>query len=219
MAQLQVLQRRFVELEAQMAAIEATRRYESGEFLSGDRIDTDILLAWGVKARHLISTACRLESEHYKSFIIAERGGSYLTSYDIYKSMRAVFLAAKEDFEGGYITSVQALVQAELFSSELEQAQELLRSGYRTAAAVIAGVVLETAMRELCQANSIAPASLNRMNTDLRKANVYNLLVEKRITALADIRNNAAHGHPDQFTDADVADMIRQVEGFLADHL
>jgi hypothetical protein len=55
------------------------------------------------------------------------------------------------------------------------------------AAAVIAGTVLETALRQLC---------LDRMNADLAKAGVYNSLMQKRITALAAIRNRAAHGKP-----------------------
>jgi hypothetical protein len=29
------------------------------------------------------------------------------------KDLKAVFLAAKEDYEGGYITSIRALIQAE----------------------------------------------------------------------------------------------------------
>jgi hypothetical protein len=33
---------------------------------------------------------------------------------------------------------------------------------------------------------------------------------------LADIRNSAAHGKPDEFTDADVSNMIRDAEQFLS---
>ncbi|RYF09401.1 MAG: DUF4145 domain-containing protein [Oxalobacteraceae bacterium] len=115
--------------------------------------------------------------------------------------------------------SVRSMVQAEVFSNELDQASELMKGGYITAAAVIAGVVLETTLRRLCEDAQIEPGSLNKMNADLSKSGTYNLLVNKRITALADIRNNAAHGHPDKFTKADVADMIIKVEAFVADHL
>jgi hypothetical protein len=66
------------------------------------------------------------------------------------------------------------------------------------AAAVIAGTVLETALRQLC---------LDRMNADLAKAGVYNSLMQKRITALAAIRNRAAHGKPNEFTRDDVSAM------------
>jgi hypothetical protein len=54
------------------------------------------------------------------------------------------------------------------------------------------------------------------MNADLAKAGAYNSLVQKRITALAAIRNSAAHGRPQDFTKDDVAAMITDVERFAA---
>ena len=54
------------------------------------------------------------------------------------------------------------------------------------------------------------------MNADLAKEGVYNKLVQKQVTALADIRNNAAHGHYDQFTKEDVTSMIKEVQRILA---
>ena len=144
---------------------------------------------------------------------------SNATNYGIFKSLKAVFLAAKEDFEGGYLSSIRMLIQAEVFDSELEQANELLSSGYSAAAAVIAGVVLETALRELCDKEGISHGNLNKMNTDLAKAGIYNKLMQKRLTALADVRNSAAHGKSGEFTGQDVTDMIRDVSQFLANHL
>ena len=102
-----------------------------------------------------------------------------------------------------------------MFESELEQAQELLKKDYKVAAAVVAGVVLETALRDLCQDNNIDIGNLNKMNQDLAKAEIYNKLQQKRITALADIRNNAAHEKPDEFSSDDVKGMIRDIESFL----
>lgn len=57
------------------------------------------------------------------------------------------------------------------------------------------------------------------MNSDLAKAGVYNKLQQKRITALADIRNSAAHDDWASFNDDEVKEMIRDVERFLSDHL
>lgn len=111
------------------------------------------------------------------------------------------------------------LVQAELFESELEQARELLAGGYVTAAAVVAGVVLETTLRQMCRDADLPVAKLDKMNADLAKADRYNLLMQKRITALADIRNSAAHGNVGAFSRADVEDMITQIESFLAQTL
>jgi hypothetical protein len=139
--------------------------------------------------------------------------------YERFKRTRTIFLAAQEDFEGGYLTSLRVLVQAEVFDSELEQASELLRAGYKAAGAVIAGVVLETTLRDLCNKYNIPPGKLDKMNTDLAKAGEYNLLVQKQITALAQIRNDAAHGNNDKFNDKDVSSMIEDVRRFVTEHI
>lgn len=140
----------------------------------------------------------------------------YVTNYEVFRSLRAVLLAAKEDYEGGYLNKIRQLVQAEVFDSELEQAEELLNSGYITAAAVIAGVVLETGMREMCVDRGLQVGKLDKMNADLAKAGAYNKLMQKQITALADIRNSAAHGKSDQFAKDDVSSIIRDVQKILA---
>jgi len=222
-ANTSALAKRFAELASQLESVEATKRSEPSPNFPRDppvdRIDNDLFLNWKVKARHLISMACGTESEHYRQFVKSEMPQIYKTSFAALEELKAIFLAAKEDYEGGYLNSFRNLVQAEVFGTELDQARELLSGGYSSAAAVIAGVVLETTLRQLCTDKGIPVGKLDRMNSELTKVGAYNLLVKKRITALADIRNNAAHGHPEQFKDNDVSDMISYVKSFISDHL
>lgn len=116
-----------------------------------------------------------------------------------------------------FLISFKQIVQAEVFDSELEQAKSLLQNGYKNAAAVIAGTVLETAIKEICLNNSIEldRKKLTHLNDELAKVGFYNKLQQKQITALADIRNNAAHGDYDQFTQKHVERMIEDIERFL----
>lgn len=214
-----LMSRRFAELTDQLASIEAAKTYSNEAYAKGHWVDAESYTNWKTKARHLLATVCGQDSIHFKDFVEREQGGGYSTNHDTLLQVRAVFDAAKEDFEGGYLNSMRNIVQAEVFSNELDQARELHKSGYLAAAAVIAGVVLETTMRRLCEDEGLAPGSLNKMNGDLTKASRYNLLTQKRITALADIRNNAAHGHSSEFTADDVADMISKVEAFITDQL
>ena len=79
--------------------------------------------------------------------------------------------------------------------------------------------MLETALRTLCDRHEIPHGKLDKMNADLAKAGQYNKLRQKRITALADIRNSAAHGKTDQFQPADVESMINEIERFLDEML
>ncbi len=213
-------QKRFEELYKQLTELEnsKTRSYSNITSSEEDYIDDELLLNWKVKVRNLLSKVCGVDSQHFIQFEENEYR-SYSTSFENFKRLKAVFLAAKEDFQGGYLSSMRTLVQAEIFDSELEQAEELLKGGYHVAAAVISGIVLETTLKELCDRESISHGNLDKMNADLAKAGIYNKSVQKRNTALAGIRNSAAHGKPEEFTREDVSDMIRDVEKFLANHL
>src|SRR5262249_6131278 len=113
------------------------------------------------------------------------------------------------------------LVEAEVFDDFLEQANALLTAGYIGPAAVVAGCILEDSLRKLAESKGVALAArpkLDLMNADLAKAGVYSKLIQKRITAIADIRNNAAHGKWDQFTKDDVNDALLWIRGFVTDH-
>jgi hypothetical protein len=216
-----LLKKRFDELAEQAEKVEATKRKSTPVYgeSARDYVDSELLLTWTVKTQDTLSKVCGNESQHFIHFAEAEEGGSFRTNFDNFKRMKAVFNAAKEDFEGGYLASAHDLVRAEVFSSELEQASELLKSGYATAAAVIAGAVLETAMRELCNRHNIQPAMLGRMNDDLAKAGVYNTIIQKQMITLTAIRNSAAHGNQGEFTAEQVKSMIADIERFLSQHL
>ncbi|NMY06650.1 DUF4145 domain-containing protein [Pseudomonas sp. WS 5059] len=216
-----LFKKRFHELEQQLTEVEKSTITVRSP-LTGDSettIPSELILNWRVKARSLIERACGEQSSHLKMYLEVEK----LVSYDSYmnqlKRMKAVFLGAKEDFEGGYLNSLRNLVQAEVFNNELEQAEELFDRGYATAAAVIAGVVLETALRDLCSINGIEHGSINKMNDDLAKAGAYNANQKKQITSLSAIRNSAAHGKPEEFTNDQVRGMIDDVNRFLATQL
>ena len=219
MAGVAKLVRRFADLEQQLATVLATKRYKKSDWNSGEYVDHELFLNWSVKAKHLIEKACGEGSLYANEFAKKQKTMSMDTNYGILVRLKAVFEAAREDFEGGYCDSVKSLVQAEVFDNELDQARQLLSNGYHSAAAVIAGVVLETTLRQLCADQGLPTGKLDKMNADLAKAGEYNLLTQKRITALADIRNNAAHGNSAEFGKDDVGDMIDKVEAFVADHL
>jgi hypothetical protein len=216
-----VLEKRFNQLAEQIVELQKMARLEYNNFTHTTdlQIDSNDLLNWSVKVRNLLSKVCESGSPYINQFEIANEPLSYETNLSRLKRIKAIFFAAKEDFEGGYLVSVKNLIQGEVFETELEQAKELQSAGYKTAAAVIAGVVLETSIRNLCTQHNIQHGSLNKMNADLAKAGVVNKLRQKRITALADIRNSAAHGKPDEFTTADVEMMINEIEAMVSDML
>ncbi len=212
---------RFDELSTEIDQIESGKVHKHSDYGNYYSVDREKFDEWRVKAKSLISRACGNESEHLAEFTRGEAPQHFDSNHEVLKRLRPIFLAARSDFQGGHLASLRSLVQAELFDSELDQATELLSQGYKGPAAVVAGVVLETTLRDLCDQQSplIPHGKLDQMNAALAKAGVYNKLQQKRITAIADIRNSAAHGKWSEFSESDVTDMIKDVQRFLADHL
>jgi HEPN domain-containing protein len=133
-----------------------------------------------------------------------------------------VLEAAQRDFAAGALFDMRALISAEILGDFVEQAEALLEAGYWHPAASLSGAVLEDTLRKLCAKRGVPvpdTTKIDRLNADLAKAGVYDKLVQKRITALADIRNNADHGHFDKFTKEDVDDFVKWLRRFSADYL
>ncbi|ESQ90132.1 hypothetical protein ABAC460_10300 [Asticcacaulis sp. AC460] len=206
---------RFTELLAQADELER-HKYRSDSY---EMVDHESYLTWKTKTKNLIQLVSGRDSEHYHAVLVAEKPSMYSTNLDHLRKIRAALRATQEDFESGFLNSLRSLIHAEVFSEELEISRELFVSGYVSPAAVVAGIVLETALRSLCTDHSIDHGKMDRMNADLAKANVYNNLVQKRITAAAAVRNSAAHGKPEEFTKSDVDELIRFVGTFLSDYL
>jgi hypothetical protein len=132
------------------------------------------------------------------------------------------------EVKGGFFRHEEARnqIRSLLRADELEQARRLLAARHTAAAAVVAGVVLETALRTLCGDKSIPvrtpdgkPVALDKMNANLAKTGLYDTVIQKRVAMLVDIRNKAAHGDTAGFGGTDVKDMIMEVERFISDYL
>lgn len=192
----------------------------SGEYYDLDEDKNAQYLQWKVKVKNLLNLSCGENSVHCKEFSLAEEVQSFDTNARVFIRLFPILVATYDDFKNGFLVSFKQIIQAEVFDSELEQSRSLLENGYKNAAAVIAGVVLETAIKEVCLNNNIEieRKKLTQLNDDLAKAGVYNKLQQKQITALADIRNSAAHGNYEQFTKEDVERMIDDIERFLLNH-
>jgi hypothetical protein len=174
------------------------------------------------EALNLIRRACGENSDHYRELRkIADDSSISLNSY-YYRDCFAILQAASRDYASGMLFDVRSLVAAELFVDFLDQAKHLLENGFHVPAASLAGAVLEDGLRKLCTKHSIPipdKTKIDSLNADLARAGVYSKLVQKNITAYADIRNNADHGRFDQFKRDDVESMIAWTNRFLAEHL
>ena len=138
-----------------------------------------------------------------------------------------VVLALHADLKAGYIKTLSELLHREVFGDFLEMADHLLKSGYKDAAAVVAGSTLETHLRQLCQKfvveieaadgrGNLRPKKADRMNSDLVIASAYSKLDQKNVTAWLDLRNKAAHGEYDKYSSDQVALLNQGVRDFIS---
>lgn len=141
---------------------------------------------------------------------------------DTANDMIGVLEALIRDFEKGRLRSIEELIHSEVSGNYLEQAEALLRSGYKDPAVVLAGSVLEQHLRQLARRHGVSVFSggtwkkADRLNADLAKSGVYGKTEQKSITALLGRRNDAAHGDYDQYRAEDVRLMIEQIQGILS---
>lgn len=180
--------------------------------------DTTIVQRVVTEALNLIKKTCGESSDHYGRLKDVTDKDYHPNHADQYKG---IIEAAYNDYRDGF-ANLDTFVRAEIFEDFLSMSEYLLEQGYYVPAASLAGGVLEDSLRKLCDKHSIiypSQTKINSLNMDLAKAGIYNALVSKEIVAKADIRNNADHGKPDQFTKEDVKTMVEWVRRFVIDYL
>jgi hypothetical protein len=181
-------------------------------------VNSGLAHQWGTSCLNLLSRVFGPDSVYYENF---QAKFPKFHDYSPVTQALGVLRAAKDDYEQGFLFDARTLIEAEVFDDFLEQGEHLLNAGYHQPAAVVIGSVLEDGLRKLCTRHEVplsAKPKLDTLNANLAKQGIYNKLTQKRITALADIRNKAAHGEWDEFTREDVEDMLRDVRQFMETH-
>jgi hypothetical protein len=179
-------------------------------------------LRFRTEALNLINRVCGENSIHYKELkSIADN--QHMTSNAFYFHMcYGILEAAHNDFTEGFLFDLRSLITAELLGSLLDQSEALLDADFYIASASLAGAVLEDSLRTLCRRNAIPvpdKTKIDKLNIELGKNNVYDPFTQKMITALADIRNNADHGHKEKIKKDDVTDMVQWIRKFESNYL
>jgi hypothetical protein len=206
---------RFEELIEKGRRLISTARSSSGGAVY---IDRGLGEEWAISSISLIGRVLGRDSEHYGRFKVHTE---HVSSRADAERALAILVASLEDYKGGYLFDTSKRIQAEIFNDFLEQAEYLLNDGYFQVSAVVAGAVLEDTLRKLCASKGGqigAQPKLDAMNAELAKVGLYDKLLQKKITWLADIRNKAAHGKWTEFSREDAAEMLSAIRRFTEEH-
>ncbi len=186
--------------------------------------------SWVTRLGQIIRKLYGEKSQHFENYNRAISIDGFYTIhsnwYGHISQVQGIALAVKHDIENDLLVTIKGLLQAEIFADFLEIGEHLLNEGYKDAAAVTIGAVLEDGLRKLCDKNGLqtikpngSPMTIEPLNAELAKNNVYSKLVQKQITSWAHIRNKAAHGEYDEYDKAQVEMMLLFVQGFSEQHL
>jgi hypothetical protein len=113
-----------------------------------------------------------------------------------FQTQLAILKSIKIRFESS-LFEIKQLLQADLLDSELSSSKELLKNGYLRASGVIAGVVLETHLSQVCNNHNITISkkdpTINDFNEILKKNDVIDVPKWRFIQRLGDLRNLCGH--------------------------
>ena len=194
------------------------------ERVVGTFVDEELFHAFRAASLSFLAMTFGRDHTLYDEFNSQTKRSGFRSSHSA-RVGRGILSAAREELAGGWLTTTKGLVSAEIFSDFLEMAQHLLDEGYKDPAAVMAGSVLEEHLRQLCQKHGIPteatkqgrpqPKKADALNADLAKKEVYNRLDQKNVTAWLDLRNKAAHGKYQEYTEEQVALMLQSLSDFM----
>lgn len=132
-----------------------------------------------------------------------------------------ILTSLRDDISAGRLSTLTELVHADVFSDFLDMGEHLLQEGYKDAAAVLTGGVLEEHLRKLCSKHAIPTGNGSRhkkadtLNAELAAASAYSKLDQKNVTAWLGLRNDAAHGNYTAYASQQVKLLIQSVRDFI----
>lgn len=205
------------QIDTVLAQVNRARSASSYDDYSGGLADDEL----GTIAIRLIAAINRLTSKDS----VYNQQAQKVTGHNGYrvKELGSILNALRSDIDDGYIQSISEITRAEVFTDFLEMAEELQKKGYKDAAAVIAGSVLEDHLRKLSIKAGLSitkadgsPQKADALNNDLAtKSGVYNAAQQKSVLAWLALRNEAAHGNYSTYDHEQVAGLIRDVTDFI----
>lgn len=207
--------------------IETTRNLHRNAPRTGEnliQIGSEELWRVLVSALQATRSICSEASPHYQELLELRNDFRAGNTFETQKFL-GILCAVEDDLRNGMLVNIQEMVMAEVFDDLVEMATYLLKQGYHLPAVAITGAVLEDTLRKLCQKHKVlwgGESSINKLNTELYKANVYDKAQFGQVEAWGKLRNKVDHGDFKSVDDVDRNDVRRMIDGlrdFVVKHL
>jgi hypothetical protein len=210
MALSEQISRRFQELANEAVAVPLTQ-----SSIGGDYADTEAFHRWASSAIHLIKAVFGEESPHYRN--VSKAYGASVASAEDLATMRGVFLAARTDYDGGYLFTVEASISGEIFADFVVAAKVALSEGQKDVAAVLACAALEDALKRFASLHglNVAGKAMQEVVNSLKSKGLVSGAQKSLLDAMPKVRDFAMHAEWGKISSQDVGSVIGFVEQFL----
>jgi hypothetical protein len=134
-----------------------------------------------------------------------------------FKTQFDILCVARSRFQSSLFNITQ-LARADIFDSELDAARELLSAGFLRPDGMVADVVLEKHLAEVCVNHDVKLSAQHRtistLNDTLKNAQVLDVPRWRQVQRLGDLRNLCGHSKDREPTKDEVAELIDGTEKF-----
>jgi hypothetical protein len=162
-----------------------------------DYVESETWQKWSTSVLNLLITAFGSDSVHSQNFkkIYNEFKG-YPSNFE---AARGVFRSAKEDYEGGYVFSLERAISGEIFGDFVALAKQSLSAGHKDVAAVLACAALEDALKRYArtQGLNVDDEVMQKVVAALESKGLVNGAQKTLLDTMPMIRDYAMHAYWD----------------------
>lgn len=173
---------------------------------------------WLTSAQNLVHLVVSNPNNPYQSSV--DKICSLDRGYVIQESVGEITVILESllnDINNGLLASVENQTKALVFDDFLDHAKAYIKQEMKNESGVIAGVVFEDTLRNICRNNGIneAGVKLDQLITELTKLDVITQIKAKRARVAAHVRTKATHAQWEEFELSDVKTTVEFTEELI----
>lgn len=208
------IEKKFEELI--FAANHLKRGNEHGQVTSDDHSYN--CTGWLTSAQNLVHLVVSNPNNPYQSSVdkICSMNRDYCI-HDSVGEIAVILQSLLKDIKNGLLTSVENQAKALAFDDFLDHAKAYANQEMKNEAGVIAGVVFEDTLRNICRNNEVDEVGINldKLIAELTKSDVITQIKAKRARVAAHVRTKATHAQWEEFELSDVITTIKFTEELI----
>jgi hypothetical protein len=182
-------------------------------------VDSKKFQDWATGSLALLQKVFGEKSAYYTNFQAIYSKIINIPYKESFDKCRAILQSAREEFEGASLSEIRRFLDHAVLEHLAKSTTEYLRRGDKQTACILAVVLLENALQYLCTRKGVPQGSLEEMNEALYKAGAYQVGTQQRIKDWGYMKEDFIKCEGEKYRVAEVDDMLRGVQRFIAKEL